>query len=508
MKPSFELLNKNILANYGSQVWSAAMGLAFIPLYIKLIGIEAYGLVGFFALLQAWMGLLDAGLSPTISREIARSTASSLENHLIKDLIKTIEVVVYIVGGVSLVVIALSSEWISSRWINAKSLTNHEVNDSVKLMGLVIAARLVEGVYRSSIVGLQKQVVLSLLIATLSTLRAVGCLIVLVYIDQAITAFFIWQAIVSILTIVVYKITLAKLLPDEMNGGEFSIKAIVKIKKFAGGMLGMSLMSLLLTQADKVILSKILSLQEFGYYTLAVIISSSLYMLVAPIAQALMPVIVQLKQAKRLGEMVEKFHFGSQLDSILAGNFSLLIVFQSVNILMAWTNDMGITSNTAPILSVLSLGFFFNIMMWMPHETLLAHGNSRLPFFISIFQVAIILPSLIVIVPSYGAVGAAYIWLMLCAGYFFIGSLLIFPKIYPIVQSQWLATDLFKPLLPSFLMLMAVDVLNYEPKNVYERLVFLILIFMSMILMSIMSAGLIRRKLMIAFNIITYRNEN
>ena len=31
------------------------------PLYIKYMGAEAYGLVGFFTMLQAWFGLLDMG---------------------------------------------------------------------------------------------------------------------------------------------------------------------------------------------------------------------------------------------------------------------------------------------------------------------------------------------------------------------------------------------------------------------------------------------------------------
>lgn len=35
------------------------MGLVFIPLYIKYLGIEAYGLIGISALRQTWLALLD-----------------------------------------------------------------------------------------------------------------------------------------------------------------------------------------------------------------------------------------------------------------------------------------------------------------------------------------------------------------------------------------------------------------------------------------------------------------
>jgi O-antigen/teichoic acid export membrane protein len=65
-------LKKNILANYASQIYVTLIGIFMVPLYIKYMGAEAYGLVGFFAMLQAWFNLLDMGLTPTTARETAR----------------------------------------------------------------------------------------------------------------------------------------------------------------------------------------------------------------------------------------------------------------------------------------------------------------------------------------------------------------------------------------------------------------------------------------------------
>ena len=42
-------LRNNLVANYLGHGWTALMGIAFIPWYIKLLGIEAYGLIGVFA---------------------------------------------------------------------------------------------------------------------------------------------------------------------------------------------------------------------------------------------------------------------------------------------------------------------------------------------------------------------------------------------------------------------------------------------------------------------------
>ena len=61
-----------MIANYLGQGWAALMGIAFVPLYVKVLGVESYGLVGVFAVLQASLMLLDLGLTPTLSREMAR----------------------------------------------------------------------------------------------------------------------------------------------------------------------------------------------------------------------------------------------------------------------------------------------------------------------------------------------------------------------------------------------------------------------------------------------------
>ena len=43
------MLKRNLIANYVGQGWAALIGLVFIPLYIKYLGIESYGLIGLFA---------------------------------------------------------------------------------------------------------------------------------------------------------------------------------------------------------------------------------------------------------------------------------------------------------------------------------------------------------------------------------------------------------------------------------------------------------------------------
>ena len=81
-------LKRNIIANYFGQGWAAVMGLAFVPLYIEYLGMEAYGLIGLFSVLQAWLAMLDMGMTPTLNREMARFTAGSHSPQSIHNLLR------------------------------------------------------------------------------------------------------------------------------------------------------------------------------------------------------------------------------------------------------------------------------------------------------------------------------------------------------------------------------------------------------------------------------------
>ena len=89
------------------------MGLVFVPVYIKYLGMEAYGLIGVFIMLQAWLSLLDMGMTPTLSREMARYTAGAHTEQSIRDLLRTLEIICFILAVLLCVGLSLCSTWLS-----------------------------------------------------------------------------------------------------------------------------------------------------------------------------------------------------------------------------------------------------------------------------------------------------------------------------------------------------------------------------------------------------------
>src|SRR5262249_30491893 len=86
-------LQRNTLAGMVGKLWSAGLVFATVPLYIKILSVEAYGLVGLFTALQSVFLLLDLGLSTAASRELARLAAQDGADQQRRNLVRTLEVV-------------------------------------------------------------------------------------------------------------------------------------------------------------------------------------------------------------------------------------------------------------------------------------------------------------------------------------------------------------------------------------------------------------------------------
>jgi O-antigen/teichoic acid export membrane protein len=440
-------LKRNLIANYLGQAWVAIMGLAFIPIYIKYLGIEAYGLIGLFALLQAWLSLLDMGMTPTLGREMARFTAGTHSAQSIRDLLRSIEVIAFVIAILIASGIALSANWMAHSWVQAESLPSDVVAEAFVVMGVVTAVRFMESIYRSSIVGLQRHVLFNVVNCTMATLRSLGGVGVLVWVSASIEAFFIWQGIVTVATVIVMAITTYSSLPHAERTGRFSFESLICIWRFAGGMLGITILSLLLMQVDKVLLSKLLSLKEFGYYTLAALVAGALYTVITPITQAVYPRLCELHARNDQIALIETYHKGAQLVTVFGGSIAIVIVVFAEKFMHLWTQDIDLASRTGGLLSLLMLGNLLNGLMWMPYQAQIAHGWTSLAVKINIVAFAVIVPAILCVTPRYGAEGAALVWMTLNVFYVLIGVNFMYRRILTTEKWRWYKNDCFIPLI-------------------------------------------------------------
>ena len=106
-------------------------------------------------------------------------------------------------------------------------------------------------------------------------------------------------------------------LPKPATPPKFSLEALAGIWKFASGMLGITFLATLLTQVDKVLLSRLLTLESFGCYILATVVAGVLSFIIGPITQAIYPRMVDLSTQNDQYSLVSTYHQGAQLVTVL-----------------------------------------------------------------------------------------------------------------------------------------------------------------------------------------------
>ena len=105
----------NVFANLFGQGWRTAMGIVFVPFYIAILGIEAYGLIAIFTLLQAWLTILDMGMRPTLNREMARFLGGAHDAQSIRNVLRTMELLAVVVAwSIGLECVGLASDELAS----------------------------------------------------------------------------------------------------------------------------------------------------------------------------------------------------------------------------------------------------------------------------------------------------------------------------------------------------------------------------------------------------------
>ncbi|MBL0237298.1 MAG: oligosaccharide flippase family protein [Saprospiraceae bacterium] len=248
--------------------------LVLIPIYVKYLGVEQYGLIGFYASLQSIFLLLDLGMSSTITQEIAKENESLEKKHRIVNLTFTLECIYWTLSIIAFLVLFLLANFLAKTWFIDSNLSQEKIAYCVQLMSVLLFFRLPLGLYIGAMTGLQHQSILNYFSLTVELLKFISILLSFIYFNGDIVSFLIIQICFSILLIfglrifVWMKINMLKL------KAMWSYFLLQDVRKFSLGVAGITIASIILTQADKFILVNFISLKDFGYYTLAFSIAS------------------------------------------------------------------------------------------------------------------------------------------------------------------------------------------------------------------------------------------
>jgi O-antigen/teichoic acid export membrane protein len=468
----------------------------FVPIYLKYLGAEAYGLIGFYVFLQSVFMLADMGLSGAFSRETARLSAIKGMQQNLRDLCRTFEVLFTAIGlFISLTIVALS-RFIAEHWVNPNSLSIDTVSTTLIMIGITAGIQFPFFIYQGGFIGLQKQAYLNIVLVGIGLLRGIGAILVLALIAPSIQAYFFWQILVSIIQLLISHFVIWRIVAPVNNSAIFNIKLIPPLWRFAAGMAGITFSGILLTQVDKLILSKILTLESFGYYSLSTVVASIPGIISFPIFNAVYPRFTQLVTTKNITELQDLYHRSSQLLTVLLIPIGFLLSFFSKEIMFIWTGNAITAENTHLMVTILVAGSTLMGLMMIPYALQLSYAWTGLALRFNFVALLALVPSLFWLVKKFGALGACYILVILYFGQFIIIIHFMHRRVLITEKYKWYINDIGKPLLlPLILMIIGREIFT-NSKDTFFLIINLSAIFFLSVLFSAICASHIRNELL------------
>jgi O-antigen/teichoic acid export membrane protein len=435
-------LKKNILANYISQIYVAVIGIVMLPFYLKYMGTEAYGLIGFFTMLQAWFLLLDMGLTPTMARETARFQGAGTNALNLHFLLRSLEFVFFAVALLGGACLVLGAEFIAGHWLQAEKLPRDEVANSIRLMALVMMLRWMGEIYRGVIAGFERMVWLGGFSSAIATTRFVLVIPIFIWVGSDISEFFLFQLFVSTIEVPILMRKAYALLPlVPASAVRWSWTPLRKVMKFSLMMALASAVWVTVSQTDKLLLSGLLSLSDYGWFSLTVMAAGGVLLLAGPIAAALLPRLSALHAQGNETALLSLYRDATQWIGLAVWPVCGVLTVQAERVLWMWTGDVQLAAQAAPTLSLYAMGNGVMAIGAIPYYLQFAKGQLRLHLVGTVLFVTMLLPCMIISVARFGALGAGWTWLFVNILYLLVWTPIVHARYATGLHGQWLIRD-------------------------------------------------------------------
>ena len=432
---------RNTGLNYLGQAYALLIGILILPFYLGHLGAEAYGLIGFFAVLQAWLQLLDAGMSPALVRQVAHYRGQgdlSAGPGPAGRLLRSFELMLLPIAVATCVAIYLSSGWIADTWLQARELSTGTIGNCISLMGLMVGLRLYATLYKSGLQGVELHGWLNAANMLIATLRYFGGLFLVAFVSQDPLDFFLFQAAVALVETLAFasKAYVQLTAPRLLTGIDWQV--VRPVLPFAGGMFFTSLLWIALTQLDKVLLSKVLLLKEYGYFSLVALITTGIMTLTNPLVQTLLPRMTMLVAEGRIADMERLYLNASRFVCSVLFPLAAVIAWHGQTLIFAWTGDQAAAQWSERMLfwyvpgsALMAVGAFQFYLQY-------AYGQLRLHIWYSVISTAISMPIVVYAALMHGAYGAALAWFFLRLATFLIWPPVVHRRFTPRLHGIWI----------------------------------------------------------------------
>jgi len=343
-------MGRTLVYGFAAHFTVALVNVLATPFLLRLLGEEAYGLVAFFSMLQAWVLLFDFGVSPALARQLSHYRVGALSADEAARLFAAAEIIFVGVGLVAGAALMLSAPWVGAHWLRRASLSAVELNGSLRLIAVLLVCRWLCGLYQAALVGLERQTQSNCVLAASVVVRYAVAVATLQLASPHPTTFFAIQAAFTLAEAITCRLLLIRALPLKPAGASPGWRLLAAERRFALGLALAAAAATLIGQVDKLALSHALSLPAYGLFGLVAQVTAGVGLVVPPFVQVFQPRLTGLLAQGRRAEFVHVYRAAAALILSLAAALAGTIAAQPAWVIWAWTGRADAAFLFAPFL--------------------------------------------------------------------------------------------------------------------------------------------------------------
>lgn len=364
-------MKRAIISNVVGNVISFIFSLIAVPIQIRLLGAEAYGLIGFVASLQIILVVFDFGLSSSVVREIAASS----DDDLSAKIVQTSATVYWLVATIIGCCIFAGADWIATHWLHGRTFTPEYLATSVRIIAVYMILTWPVGHYANVLFAFKRlDLVNGLRVVVSFVTQAGGILVILITRD--LTAFLTWLTFGSLVSVIVHMAFVKRIFAAVSLMPGISRRAVQRLWRTSFDMNVVSTTATIYTQLDKFLISNLLPLSLLGYYNIAYRLMVGATLIPASVGATTLPSFTESYTREQHDTLVNNYNRVAQLIIFIMSGFTFAFVFWGQDVIRVWTSTETAAS-TYQTLGILSIGALLNTVTVVAYYLLLASGHSR-----------------------------------------------------------------------------------------------------------------------------------
>jgi O-antigen/teichoic acid export membrane protein len=404
------MLKKNIFYNYLGSFSSVLAPLITLPYLLKILGVEAWGLIAMLNMFVAFLLIFEAGVSQVLTKELSSAyDSSATDNSNFKKYFTSFRNVYSYIGILIAIIFTLFSGFIADFWIKRSGASFEDVRLVVISAGVMSGLQFASSPYRSLLAGIGSHQSLNLISINVTFFKFFGGLLAVQHTHsiKTLIMFYLLGSIFELLgRVIVSKKYIGTI-------GYFFVSWNDLNRAFPA-MATMSisvLISLLAMQADKVIVSYYLTIKDFSMYSIAASISMGAMQFINPLMVAFSPEIFRnSRNVNGINLINKRIYIAIAVPAVILW----FIYFESGSeILDLWLSNKELVKLLYYPIMFLLLGVTINAFYNVQYIKWLATGRTKIILLINCVTLLLTIIISPLLTLKYGVNGAAFGWALI-----------------------------------------------------------------------------------------------